>query len=119
MSCGSVCWHEQLMSLKEGGSANAGAAAPRPARAATAAVPRTLVIIAVLPNMAASMVLAATAVGSRKGSALSTPRRKLRTISAYACADEISGMVGIEVGAVDYVLGNLGLGFAPFNLRAH
>src|SRR5271156_1971442 len=102
MSCGSVCGHEQLMLLNEAGSANAGAAAPKPARAATATVPKTFVIITILPRMAASMVLAATAVGSRKVSELSTIRPKLRTVSADAGADEISGVVGVEVSVVDH-----------------
>ena len=119
MSWGSVCGHEQLMSLNEAGSANAGAAAPRPARAATAAVQRTFVNINALPNVAASMLLAAAAVGLRKPSPLSARRAKLRAVSAYACADEISGMVGIEVSAVDHVLGNLGLGFALIKFHAH
>src|SRR5271156_1144217 len=119
MSCGSVCWHEQLMPLKEAGSANAGAAGPKPARAATAAVPRSFVIITILPSMSASMILAATAVGPRKVSPLSTVRRELRTVSAYAGADEISGVVGVEVSAVDHVLGNLGLGFALIKFLAH
>ena len=119
MSCGSVSWHEQLMSLNEPGSANAGAAAPKPARTATAAVPRTFVIITILPNVVASIVLATAAVGLREASPLSTLRAKLRAVSAYACADEISGMVGIEVSAVDYLLGNLGLGFALIKFHAH
>src|SRR5271163_3503003 len=118
MSCGSVCWHEQLMSPKAG-SADAGAAAPKPARAATAAVPRTFMIITILPRMAASRVLAAAAGGLRTASRRSTVRPELRTVSAYAGADEISGMVGIEVSAVDHVLGNLGLGFALIKFLAH
>jgi hypothetical protein len=119
MSCGSVGWHEQLISLKEDGSANTGAAAPRPARATTAVVPRTFAIITVLPNMAAFSVLSADAVGPRKVAPLLTVSAELRAVRAYACADEIAGVVGIEVSVVDHVLGNLGLGFALFKFLAH
>ena len=119
MSCGSVCWHEQLMPPKESGSADAGAAAPKPARAATVAVPRTFVIITILPSVSDLTILAATAVGPWKLSLLSTVRRELRTVRAYAGADEISGMVGIEVGVVDHVLGDLGFGFALIKFLAY
>src|ERR1700761_9807329 len=112
MSCGSVGWHAQLIPLKEDGSANAGAAEPKPATAATAATPRTFVIITILPEVVASSVLAASAVGLRKVAPRSPVGAKLRAVGANAGADEISGMVGIEVGVVDHVLGDLGFGFA-------
>lgn len=119
MSCGSVGWHEQLISLKEEGSANAGAAVPMPARAMTAAVPRTFAIITVLPNVDTASVLAAAAVGPRKVAQLSTVGAELRAVRANACADEVAGMVGIEVSLVDHILGNLGLGFALSEFGAH
>ena len=119
MSCGSVGWHEQVISLKEDGSANAGAVAPKPATAATAAMPRTFAIITILPEVVASSVLAAGAVELRKVAARSTVSAELRAVRAHACADEVTGMVGIEVSLVDHVLGNLVLGFALGKFGAH
>src|ERR1700753_2178327 len=119
MSCGSVGWHEQLISLKEDGSADAGAAAPRPARAATATVPRTFAIITVLPNIVASRVPVVAAGGLRKVVPLLTVSAELRAVRADACADKVSGMVGVEVSLVDHVLGDLGLGFALSEFGAH
>jgi hypothetical protein len=64
------------------------------------------------------MIPVAAAVASRQLSTLLRPC-VLRAVSTHARADEVSGVVGVEVSLVDHVLGDLALGLALIKFGTH
>jgi hypothetical protein len=64
------------------------------------------------------MIPVAAAVASRQVSPLSRPGI-LRAVSTDARADEVSGVVGVEVSLIDHVLGDLVLGLALVEFGTH